>query len=617
MIAQRSESACGWHPLQLDLRLQDAQVGVPSARRLALCRTIGLVQNSVDAAGATPRDWAPVPGPVDRVTFAAELRRRRRESWRYVVLSGLAVMITGFPMSAIITPVLLLTLAIVARLVQAVTGLPPGLLRPLGEVARGGIASLEFMIDSLDRMPLSDLFLHSGDRFLPGLIALLLPGAIICVLLWLALQALMIRAGAGGALLALGAREPRDGDLEEHQLLNVVQEMAIAAGLPPPRVLLLDVDVPNAVALGSSPQDATVFVTRRLLDEFDRDETQGILGHLVGSIGNGDLRVALAILAVFQTFGLIMTIVDAPYHPVARQTLWRLMMLSTRLVFRRRAADGAEADLVGAMLTESLAPDSTDAAGEILDAGERPGLHPIHRLLLRARMAVLLPFLLVSLLLKMQQFLFLALLLGPALALTWRARRYLADATAVRLTRNPDGLARGLRRLAEQGGMIPGAQWASHLFVVGPEATRARAERQMLGEMANLRSQSGGASPVGHVRSNWGAARSVAARYGAAVDHANQGSLGDTHAVVVSFHPSLSSRLQRLTAMGATAEPGRSRGPWMRRPLLIALLAPIFLVVGVLLLVVLGLAFMLALFVDEMVILFSLVVVLALLGMSP
>jgi hypothetical protein len=58
------------------------------------------------------------------------------------------------------------------------------------------------------------------------------------------------------------------------------------------------------------------------------------------------------------------------------------------------------------------------------------------------------------------------------LALAWRSRRYLADATAVQLTRNPDGVARGLRAVALRGGLIPGGSWAAPLFVLGP--TRGR-----------------------------------------------------------------------------------------------------------------------------------------------
>src|SRR5205814_1135257 len=68
-----------------------------------------------------------------------------------------------------------------------------------------------------------------------GALVWLVPGIVAMLLIFPVIRTLFRRAGVGGALLALGAREPRLGDLEEHQLVNVVEEMALAAGLPPPR----------------------------------------------------------------------------------------------------------------------------------------------------------------------------------------------------------------------------------------------------------------------------------------------------------------------------------------------------------------------------------------------
>src|SRR5437588_502785 len=73
--------------------------------------------------------------------------------------------------------------------------------------------------------------------------------------------------------LTLGASEPRAGDLEERQLQNIIEEMAIAAGLRPPRVVLLDGDGANAALVGASDADATIVVSRGLLDTFTREET--------------------------------------------------------------------------------------------------------------------------------------------------------------------------------------------------------------------------------------------------------------------------------------------------------------------------------------------------------
>jgi hypothetical protein len=67
---------------------------------------------------------------------------------------------------------------------------------------------------------------------------------------------------------------------------------------------------------------------------------------------------------------------------------------------------------------------------------------------------------------------FVSFVVAPLLALVWRTRRYLADATAVQLTRNPDGLARALASLSAKGGIVPGAGWAAPLFIIGPRSGR-------------------------------------------------------------------------------------------------------------------------------------------------
>ena len=116
---------------------------------------------------------------------------------------------------------------------------------------------------------------------------------------------------------------------------------------------------------------------------------------------------------------------------------------------------------------------------------------------------------------------------GPLLTFAWRSRGYLADATSVDLTRDPDGLARALTVLGSAGGGVPGTAWLELLLVVDGAG--------------------GGTTPAGRVPR-----------------------LSDT-GLVVSLAPSTSKRLARLRAMGAdtpmpSAAPasdrvGRSPGP--------------------------------------------------------
>jgi Zn-dependent protease with chaperone function len=376
---------------------------------------------------------------------------------------------------------------------------------------------------------------------------------------------------------------------------------------------LLDADVGNAVAVGSSPKDATVIVTRRLLDEFDRQETQGILGHLIGSIGNGDLRVAMRLVAVFQTFGLFLTVLDAPFSGRARGTLWRLIGTTFKSFTGRKPAAGSGADTVGILLMEGLGTQGADEAGEVMEAAHRTGLNPIHRLLLKVRMVILIPSILLSLFIKMQQFLFVSIVLGPALALTWRARHYLADASAVKLTRNPDGVRAGLLRLARSGGTVPGASWASHLFVVGTEVGASRSQAQLEAEMAGIREQNADHDGLTRLKASWGPAQGVVARYAADVAAQQKGSLGDMHAVAVSFHPPLQERVKRLVAMGASGGVPLDRPAWWRSPGAL-LFAPLLALCGVLTAIALGLIFMLALFADLIVITVVLMIVLTMMG---
>src|SRR5262249_19178665 len=149
------------------------------------------------------------------------------------------------------------------------------------------------------------------------------------------------------------------GDLKELQLADVVQEMAIAAGLPAPKLMLVDSPGANAAAIGTSPRDARIVISRRLLDDLSRDQLQALLGHLIGSIGNGDLRIAFTVTSVFETCGLLVTLINSPFGGQSRRTLWRMI----RYTFSFGSSDSAkaaEADAVAGLLAGNLDVDATD-----------------------------------------------------------------------------------------------------------------------------------------------------------------------------------------------------------------------------------------------------------------
>lgn len=114
--------------------------------------------------------------------------------------------------------------------------------------------------------------------------------------------------GSGGSAVAesVGARQvdPATTDPAERRLLNVVEEMAIASGMPVPTVYLLpDETAINAFAAGLTTNDAVVAVTRGTLQKLNRDELQGVVAHEFSHILNGDMRMNLRIAAV--VFGIL------------------------------------------------------------------------------------------------------------------------------------------------------------------------------------------------------------------------------------------------------------------------------------------------------------------------
>jgi len=107
------------------------------------------------------------------------------------------------------------------------------------------------------------------------------------------------RTGPQKVLWATGAREIVDpADERERQLVNVVDEMAIAAGLPRPRVWIVPDDDPNAFATGHDPRDAHVAVTQGLLAICSRDELQAVIAHELGHVKNLDVRLMTTLAAL-------------------------------------------------------------------------------------------------------------------------------------------------------------------------------------------------------------------------------------------------------------------------------------------------------------------------------
>lgn len=82
------------------------------------------------------------------------------------------------------------------------------------------------------------------------------------------------------------------------ELYNVVENLAITAGLPMPKVYLVDDPVPNAFATGRNPKHAVIAVTSGLLDRLDRSELEGVLAHELSHVGNRDMLISTAVVVL-------------------------------------------------------------------------------------------------------------------------------------------------------------------------------------------------------------------------------------------------------------------------------------------------------------------------------
>src|SRR5450759_5048166 len=119
------------------------------------------------------------------------------------------------------------------------------------------------------------------------------------------LMASLISYYAGDALVLTvsGAKEVTQQD--QPQLLDVIREIALAAGVPMPRVYLIDDTAPNAFATGRDPAHASIAVTTGLLEKLDREELQGVIGHELSHVRNYDIRYSLLVGVLVGTVALL------------------------------------------------------------------------------------------------------------------------------------------------------------------------------------------------------------------------------------------------------------------------------------------------------------------------
>jgi heat shock protein HtpX len=211
----------------------------------------------------------------------------------------------------------------------------------------------------------------------------------------------------GGDRIVLAASRAKEITHDDAPVLfNVVEEMAIAGGVPMPKVYVIEDSAPNAFATGRDPEHASVAVTSGLLEKLNRDELQGVIAHEMSHVGNYDIRYAMLVGILVGTTVLI--------SDFFLRGLW---FGGGR---GRQREGGGQIQLIMIVVAIVLAV-----------------LAPLFARLLQLSIS--------------------------------RQREYLADATAIQLTRNPKGLADALQKISGDREVLEVANRATaHLYIVNP-----------------------------------------------------------------------------------------------------------------------------------------------------
>ncbi len=291
-------------------------------------------------------------------------------------------------------------------------------LKPVPHTARqyGFLVTIFLMIGELFVHPI-DFLKWLWDSRLAGWIVL---GTFVSVALGCAYKIYFLSSGGPAVAEMLGGRRVNTdtSDPDERRLRNVVEEMAIASGMPVPEIYVLDRERGlNTFAAGHTREDVAIGVTFACLKLLNRDELQGIIAHEFSHVLNGDTRLNMRLMAL----------VHGLFWPTL---VGRLLLRGT-----------------------TRAPEIGDSI--LFDQQERPTIY--------------LPLIPLSLVFYAIGSLGLPFVRWIKSAIC-REREWLADSAAIQFTRNPAGIEGALKKvggLLKQGRLdTPFAETASHLYFV-------------------------------------------------------------------------------------------------------------------------------------------------------
>lgn len=241
-----------------------------------------------------------------------------------------------------------------------------------------------------------------GYVFAPGLLIFIVMFGV----LWMALQAMVSYKYGDRAVLSVMKAKPAD-PVKHVYLINTVEGLSLAAGIPAPKAYVIESNEINAFAVGNDPQHASIGVTTGALENLNRAELEGVVGHEISHIRNYDIRF-MTMIAVFVGFAAILSY---------------LILRSFWFAGRTREREG------------------------------RGGGAVVILLIIGVLLAIFAP-----------------IATRLVQAIISRKREYMADASSVELTRYPEGLASALEKIKDKNsGKMDVSESISHLFISDPK----------------------------------------------------------------------------------------------------------------------------------------------------
>jgi heat shock protein HtpX len=230
------------------------------------------------------------------------------------------------------------------------------------------------------------------------------PGILVFAVLFSTVSALVSYYYSDSITLAMSRAQEVDRK-NAQELYRVVENLTIAAGLPLPKIYIIDDSAPNAFATGRDPQHAVVCVTTGILQKLEKTELEGVIAHELSHVGNYDIRVMTLVVVLVGTITLLAD--------------WMLRM-SFWGGGRSRSKDGGNASGIFMLIGIVLAL-----------------LSPLIATVIKLAVS--------------------------------RQREYLADANGALLTRYPEGLARALEKISHDQEPLEAANKATaHLYIANP-----------------------------------------------------------------------------------------------------------------------------------------------------